>query len=513
MTSVFLNSLRAAAILALAVLAGCARPAVPAPDGPLADRETWEVFSIDGVRVGYGHTTISHAMEGGRKVMRIEGLNHLAVKRFGEKTDQDIRFTSVETPEGKLLRCDSEIRMGDAPLTTRGRVVGDRLEFEITIQGRRNSTAIPWSEDYGGFYAVEQSLLRRPMEAGQRRSIRALIVGFNQVAAIELTARQHEQVRLAQGNQDLLRIDSVMRFADGQTMEGSLWTDRAGEVLKTRSEAMKLESVRATKEVALDEAGKARLDIGIDMIVPLDRPLDRPHQTKRVVYRVELDGDDPSSVFVSGPSQRIKSTGAHTAEIAVSAIRPGQPGADLPKPDVASRSADDAPTDDDRKPNNLIQSDDKQIVALAHQAVGEEKDPWQMAQALERFVHDYVVEKSFSRAFATAAEVARNPAGDCTEHAVLLAALARAAGLPARAAIGLVYMDGKQTFGYHMWTEVYVDNRWIAVDATLGRGGIGAAHLKLAHSSLHGASAYSSFLPVVKVVGRLKIAIVDVQYE
>jgi hypothetical protein len=52
---------------------------------------------------------------------------------------------------------------------------------------------------------------------------------------------------------------------------------------------------------------------------------------------------------------------------------------------------------------------------------------------------------------------------------------------------------------------------WIPIDATLAQGGIAADHLKLAHSNLKGASAYSSFLPVVQVVGRLKIEIMVVE--
>ena len=91
------------------------------------------------------------------------------------------------------------------------------------------------------------------------------------------------------------------------------------------------------------------------------------------------------------------------------------------------------------------------------------------------------------------------------------AALARAQGIPARVAIGLVYMARSQTFGYHMWTEVYVDKRWIPIDATLARGGIGAGHLELEHTNLQGASAYSAFLPVMKVAGRLRIEVEEVE--
>ena len=94
---------------------------------------------------------------------------------------------------------------------------------------------------------------------------------------------------------------------------------------------------------------------------------------------------------------------------------------------------------------------------------------------------------------------------------MLLAAVAQARGIPARVAIGLVYQAGTQSFAYHMWDELWVGDHWLPLDATLGRGGIGAAHLKLTDSSLAGAQAYSCFLPVAQVIGQLKIEILEVE--
>jgi transglutaminase-like putative cysteine protease len=148
-------------------------------------------------------------------------------------------------------------------------------------------------------------------------------------------------------------------------------------------------------------------------------------------------------------------------------------------------------------------------VAAARKAAGDLKDPWQVAVALERATRDLITKPDYSQGFASAAEVIESGAGDCTEHAVLLAALARARGIPARVAIGLVYVD--RQFLYHMWSEVFVDGRWIPLDGTLARGGIGAAHLKLSHSNLQGASAFSAMLPVAQVAGRLRIEILDVE--
>jgi transglutaminase/protease-like cytokinesis protein 3 len=127
---------------------------------------------------------------------------------------------------------------------------------------------------------------------------------------------------------------------------------------------------------------------------------------------------------------------------------------------------------------------------------------------LEKHVHDNLITTDFSQVFASAADVARTGRGDCTEYAVLLAALCRARGIPARVAFGLVYVAPQQGFLYHMWTEVWIKDRWIPIDATLGRGGIGADHLKLSDSNLKGASAYTSLLPIANVVGRLKIDVV-----
>jgi transglutaminase-like putative cysteine protease len=72
-------------------------------------------------------------------------------------------------------------------------------------------------------------------------------------------------------------------------------------------------------------------------------------------------------------------------------------------------------------------------------------------------------------------------------------------------------MPASQGFGYHMWTEVHVDGKWMPLDATLGQGGIGAGHIKLTDSSLDGASAYSTFLPVAQVVGQLRIDVLEIE--
>lgn len=461
---------------------------------------------MHGSRIGYNHTIIQRQQHNGREVLRIEGVAVMRIVRDSQASSQETRFVSWETPDGQLLDFESTMQAGPVPIRTLGHVNGNRLQLTTTSAGKTMASEISWSPEFGGPYAVEASLQRHLLQPGETRKIKFLMPNLNDIVTVEVIARDFEPVAMPSGKVSLLRLDTAMRFSTGMVMTGKSWVDRTGDVLKAFTDEGSIESLRATKAEALDEKNLGQFDLVEKLSIKLDQPLELGHRATQIRYRVELEGGDPAAVFVSGASQQVKSLGPHTAEITVYAIRPGRTGGN---PTAIS----DPPTDDDRRPNNMIQSDNPKIVAMAREAAGDEKDPWKIAVKLEDYVRRIITTKDFSQGFATAAEVAETHEGDCTEHSVLLAALARARGIPARVAIGLVYVERSRSLAYHMWNEVYLEGRWIPIDATLARGGIGGAHLQLAHSSLQGATAYSSFLPVLKIAGRLRVAVEDEQGE
>jgi hypothetical protein len=94
---------------------------------------------------------------------------------------------------------------------------------------------------------------------------------------------------------------------------------------------------------------------------------------------------------------------------------------------------------------------------------------------------------------------------------MLLAGLCRAVGVPSRTAIGLIYAreEGRSpVFAFHMWTEVWV-GRWVALDATLGKGGVGATHLKMVDTSWSKKTTLAPLLPVSQALGKIQIEIVS----
>lgn len=101
----------------------------------------------------------------------------------------------------------------------------------------------------------------------------------------------------------------------------------------------------------------------------------------------------------------------------------------------------------------------------------------------------------------TAADVLRARRAECQGHAYLFAALARAAGIPARIVNGIAYSDAHGGFLYHSWNEAWIGGRgWQPVDATFGQAHADATHVKLIEGE-----TTAELVPLVNLVGRVRV--------
>ncbi|OFX13704.1 MAG: hypothetical protein A2Z18_08615 [Armatimonadetes bacterium RBG_16_58_9] len=90
--------------------------------------------------------------------------------------------------------------------------------------------------------------------------------------------------------------------------------------------------------------------------------------------------------------------------------------------------------------------------------------------------------------------------GVCRDYAILFAALARGAGIPATVVSGVLYTDN--AFYYHAWVECYV-GQWVPFDATMPTDFVDATHVKLA-----GGDATTMY-SLAKVIGSLRLKVKD----
>ena len=143
---------------------------------------------------------------------------------------------------------------------------------------------------------------------------------------------------------------------------------------------------------------------------------------------------------------------------------------------------------------------------MRKKAAGNEKNSLEVARKLEKWVYNYIRKKNLGTAFATAKEVLETRQGDCTEHAVLLAAMCRAAGIPSRVVAGLVYY--RRNFVGHMWTEAYT-GKWIPLDATIGKGKVEADHIALSVSALDNTAVSEMFIGLIPFLGNMEIEVLE----
>ena len=267
------------------------------------------------------------------------------------------------------------------------------------------------------------------------------------------------------------------------------WIDENGETLKEEG-FMGLTTVKSN-------ALRAPLNVegGTDLyemtaVVP-DRPL---KDSARVSYlKMNVEGVDKMDPLLNRGRQRL-----HEGVLEVEKEK-------IPVQSSYSLGQQEFPSEwkASLEPEFNIESGDKEILEAAQRIAGDDRDPVSVAKKILKWVYRNV-EKKPVLSIPSALEVLRTRAGDCNEHATLLTALLRAAGIPARLSIGLVYTRDK--FYYHAWTEAYL-GEWISMDATLDQMPADASHIKLIEGNL------DKQVQVAGLIGELKVQILDYRYD
>ncbi len=484
------------------LLTGCVQAAdekLPVPER----EETWQAIFLGGQRVGYARALIDPREVDGKPVVHTSAETQMTIRRFGQVLKMNTSLSSEETLAGDLL--EFRFSMTNPPASsseTTGRVKGTELQLETTIDRKKKASTAPWKAGVKSPTFQDRLLRIAPLKPGETKAFEAFFPEMSKPGTLTVTAGDVEPVELLGGQKSSLQKFKV----DNSLLPGIItyaWVDKAGQTVKSSTSMLGLEMATYTvsKEEALKTLTVNDLDLGVSTLVKTAK-INRPYDTKKVVYSIKIRDDNPSKVLPTGDTQSLKSTGPETAELTVIALP------------IPATSPPEKIGDEYLRPTRFLQSDDERVIEHAKLAAGSLTDAAPIARAMEKYVRDKLTNKNFSTALASAGEVARSLEGDCTEHAVLLAAMLRAKEIPSRIAVGVVYVDSLQAFGGHMWTEARLGGKWVPLDGTLGRGGIGATHIKLADvlfAEDDSIAPLSSFISLITVLGKMEIGVVSAE--
>ena len=373
-----------------------------------------------------------------------------------------------------------------------GEVKGDKLVLSSTMAGRTSKTEVPApAESLDAILAT-----RRLVEKGEINGAASFeLFEPTTASAMKITTKllRFEQ-KLIGGIATRVGVLETNYAKTGISSTDYVTTD--GVLLETVIGGMftlRREPERLAKDV------KAVFDAVRAGIIPVKEGLGNPRRVRSL--KLQVSGVSNKEMLLNDDRQTYGPGEEGKEAVYPLALRTAEaPANPLPLP--ITPGPDDKDLSLWLKPSAFIQSDAPEMVKAAKEIAGDAKDSYEAACRIQKWVYKNV-DKVGLAAMSNALEVLRTKKGDCSEHSVLFVALCRAAGIPARQALGIGYSDEMKGFGYHAWAEVYV-GKWVAMDPTWGENLADATHVKF------GLGDTESMATIGGLFGSLKIEVLEV---
>lgn len=446
-----------------------------APGAPLADRETFMAVFQQNRRIGTSHSRLQRR-EGGYLLHETARLRLNAMGLLQELTlrSESRLNADLSLEEGTFAIASGLFRFA-AQVTARD----GRLRVVTTSAGAKSQREMPLAEPIytpGGVLAALGAARPQP---GQR--LRFPVFDPSSLARDEVRVQVHDPDTIHIDGRALPALRVTLSFKGA---EQTAWLDDSGQVLREEG----LLGIRQERTTARDAASPLAEAGGRDLleaaaIVP-EGPMPSPEGLSRL--RVRLTGAALDGLALAGGRQSFDQ-GVLT----------------IIREDLPAAGQDSAPPEAELAPflaaEDFIQADHPTIRARVEALSPPGATPLERLRAIVDWIRTNIQRRPVI-AVPDALATLQAGIGDCNEHAVLLAAMARAADLPTAIEAGLVYQDGR--FFYHAWNRVFV-GRWVTADAVLGQIPADVTHIRL----VEGGPAAQ--LDLLGLIGRLSIAVVD----
>ncbi len=487
------------ALLVLLPLAACeetpakTKPGAPVPAKKEAqETETWAALRISGQRAGHVYTRIRRLKDpkhGGVVEMHVFTL--MEMKRMGATVKiENVETTRERVSDGALVGLRIDQKMARQRTLREFTFRDGWAHMTTTVMGKARKSKLRCPPEAVGPFWLEKQIHATGLKTGASLGCTVFLPDLGGAKRVTASVAGRED--------GFVKVE--MEFA-GIPFTPTNWYRESGELARTLviMGGLRLEVTPCPKDEALKgEVEELKPDVFKDTLVIAPHGVAAPRRVDRAVLKVSARRDMPDLSHRRFQTVQDNASGETLVTIRKVVPKTGgrRPLQDVPeelKPSLAA--------------NSMIQSDAPEIVALANEVAGKINDAWRAAQTLEAWVHGYIKKKSLDIGLATALEVCKNREGDCSEHAVLLAAVCRASGIPARVCMGLEYIGG--VWGGHAWNEVWIDGKWYPLDATNGYGFVDGLHLTLSSMTLNDADFGAEFIKLTHALGNLDIEIIE----
>lgn len=460
-----------------------------------AQPEETEYFAVfmEGKKVGYA---IQNRAVAGNKVTTSVDLK-ITLSRIGVSVSVQTRVITIETIDGKPLGFELEQALGMMVTKTVGTI---DEQGKVTVKTGQQQVEFDWPSGAVMSEGMRLLHLKHGLREGTTYVAKFFDPSMMQVVDVEVKVGSEQNVDLLGRVVALTEVQSSISSAQLGTLISTEYYDDKLRLQKSVTPVMGMiiEQVACTKEFALGEIDV--LEMVDRMFMASPEPLDDIGSVRSITYYLSPVTDEVDLKIPSNDNQKVEQLSDGTIILTVEPVVAPR-GVRFPYHGTAPTALKAL------EPTRYVESGQKVIIDLARRAVGRTKDAADAVRKIETFVAEYVENKSLSVGYASAAEVAASRQGDCSEFAVLTAAMCRAVGVPAQVVVGVAYVKdfaGHQGFGGHAWVQAYVGSKWVGLDAAFksaGFGGYDAGHIALAV----GSGNPEDFLSLINTMGQFKI--------
>ena len=444
-----------------------------------SDKNTWMNILQNGNKIGFSHASYVRARDG----LRFSETVFMRINTMGLVQDISLKSNGQLNEDFSLSSFTYEVSSGRFDFIARGTVNGNALTLDVGAKGSQQTVEIPLGEKIYFTSGIVQAASAGNLHPGESVTLKV----FDPVAmgqeSITLTVLEKEEIVLPGRTVEATKIS--LRFKGSTQLA---WIDAHGNILKETG-MLGISLVNTTQEDAMSRLPvKSSQDLTDLASVPANRKISDPAALQR--FKARITGLTGEKVRLNGGRQAF-ADGVLT---------------------IRKESLDNLPTAFAWKmrrwskhpflqPSPFIQSNHPAIVKLANDITGEDDSALEKSRKIMAWIQKHIRKRPVL-SLPDAVSTLENRVGDCNEHAVLFAALARAVYLPTKVEAGLVYLNGR--FYYHAWNLVDLGReRWITADALFNQLPADVTHIRLA------GGAQEDQLNILGLIGKIGITILE----
>lgn len=489
-------------LLHFPVIYGQTTQAIATAPSPEKAEAQWHLITLNGQKIGYLKEIGQKIKENGQWFYKSYSESKMSFNRLGKKAEITSKAEYLETEDGQLKKVLSETVMSSQPIRVEALVEEGKIVLKTTASGRTFSRDLPFSGQLFGPEGISQLSQARLKQPGDKVEYRTLLAELSQVVTGERWLAGEEEIDF---RGEKIKTRKIEEKTSGVGSTRQVWIDEAGHEIKSveSSPFGDLIVIASTEEEV--RKGVEGLSISEDQyqvsLVKSNVRLPQARTLNRLVIKIEKKKPEGGWPDLNCDYQRVISQTAETTLLAVSQVN---------LKTAAGKKLSKEEFERYLKANAYLDADDPEIKKVAAEVTGSITDPYNKALQLRNWVTTNMT-FDLGIVFAPASEVIKNKKGTCAGYASLLASLLRAAGIPSRYLMGLVYVNG--VWGGHAWTEAWLSDRWVPLDAAVpGPGVADAARLVVAAGGLDEGLG-ESLMAAQKIFGQVDIKIQDYSFD